>query len=114
MKSMKTPVERLRAYEVDVQDPGVSGMEHLEMLFNRSELAKVEALLTDEQRQQLAIADQALSRQAHQFYAAIEAIANLKSWREHKGEPPEHWWWYLDVLSAAPVVHGPVTVLEPA
>ena len=31
---MKAPTERLQAYVVDVQEPAVSGMEHLEMLFN--------------------------------------------------------------------------------
>lgn len=101
---MKTPQDRLRDYEVDVQDPEVSGMEHLEMLFNRSELAKAESALNREQQKRLAVADQQLIRQAQQFYQAIQSIANLQSWREHKQEPPEHWWWYLDVLAAAPVV----------
>jgi len=108
---MKTPENRLSAYEVDVQDPEVSGMEHLEMLFNRSELAKVESTLNPEQRKRLAIADQKLIQQVQQFYQAIQSIANLQSWREHKQEPPEHWWWYLDVLTAAPVV--PETIAEP-
>jgi len=111
---MKTPTERLQAYVVDVQDPAVSGMEHLEMLFNRSELAKVEALLTPAERQTLAVADQCLLQQADAFYTAIEAIADLKSWRERKAEPPTHWWWYLDVLRAAPVAPTPTPSLVPA
>lgn len=111
---MKTPEDRLKAYTVDVQDPEVSGMEHLEMLFNRSELAKVESALNGEQRKRLAAADQRLIAQAHQFYAAIQSIANLQSWRTHKQEPPEHWWWYLDVLAAAPVVPEAVGALVSA
>jgi hypothetical protein len=101
--AMKTPEDRLSAYEVDVQDPEVSGMEHLEMLFNRSELAKIESALSTEQKVRLEAADQALLRQAQQFCVAIESIANLQQWREHKGAPSSHWWWYLDVLAAAPV-----------
>jgi len=111
---MKTPRERLQAYVVDVQDPDVSGMEHLEMLFNRSELAKVEARLTQEEQQALALADKQLIQQAHAFYTAIAAIADLKSWRERKAEPPAHWWWYLDVLSAAPVTPVTTRLLVPA
>ena len=52
---MKTPDKSLREYEVDVEDPLVSGMEHMEMLFNRSELAKVEQTLNSEQRKRLII-----------------------------------------------------------
>jgi len=111
---MKTPEDRLRDYEVDVQDPEVSGMEHLEMLFNRSELAKVESALNGEQRKRLAAADQQLIQQAQQFYQAIQSIANLQSWREHKQEPPIHWWWYLDVLAAAPVTPEAAVDLVPA
>ena len=83
-------------------------------VFNRSELAKVEALLTPEERQTLAVADQHLLQQADAFYTAIEAIADLKSWRERKAEPPTHWWWYLDVLRAAPVAPTPTPSLVPA
>ncbi len=100
---MKTPEKRLHDYEVDVEDPHVSGMEHLEMLFNRSELAKVEQLLDDEQRQRLATADQLLLAQAAAFYQAIQSIADLQRWREQKQVLPDHWWWYVDVLAAAPV-----------
>jgi hypothetical protein len=110
---MKSAAERLRDYEVDVQDPNVSGMEHLEMLFNRSELAKVESALNGEQRKRLAIADQRLLQQAKQFYQAIQAIATLQSWRERKQVPTSQWWWYLDVLSAAPVVSEAVGELIP-
>ncbi|MEZ4708288.1 MAG: hypothetical protein R3A44_13840 [Caldilineaceae bacterium] len=107
---MKTPEKRLRDYEVDVEDPYVSGMEHLEMLFNRSELAKLEPELDSEQRRRLAAADQLLVAQAAQFYQAIQSIANLSSWRARKQESPDHWWWYLDVLAAAPI--GPVAQEE--
>ena len=43
--------EMLSAYETDVQFPDVSGMEHLDMLLTRSELAKYEPHLTEEERQ---------------------------------------------------------------
>ena len=99
---MMTIEERLLAYEVDVQYPDVSGMEHLDMLLTRSRLAEVKSDLTKEQRNRLAKADQILFRHATEFYAAIAQIANLKSWREQEHAPPDHWWWYLDVLAAAP------------
>ena len=38
------------AYEVDVRFPDVSGMEHLEMLCTRSDIARGETHLTAEQR----------------------------------------------------------------
>lgn len=111
---MKSPDQRLRDYEVDVEDPLVSGMEHIEMLFNRSELAKVEQALNGEQRKRLAAADRMLLQQADLFCQAIQSIANLQTWRERKNEPPNHWWWYLDVLAAAPVVPEAVQELAPA
>lgn len=91
------------AYEVDVQYPEVSGMEHLDMLLTRSRLAVIEAELTIEQRNRLAKADRTLFYHARAFYAAIVRIANLTRWREQEQAPPDHWWWYLDVLAAAPV-----------
>ena len=94
------------AYEVDVQYPHVSGMEHLDMLLTRSRLAEVASDLTKEQRNRLAKADQILFRHATEFYAAIARIANLKRWREQEHAPPDHWWWYLDVLAAAPRPEG--------
>ncbi len=42
--------ELLSAYEVDVQFSDVSGMEHLDMLMIRSEIAKHEPHLTDGER----------------------------------------------------------------
>lgn len=93
----------LEAYEIGVEDPEISGMEHLDMLLTRSKLAKVVDDLTPSQKARLTRADQELTRQAEQFYAAISRIANLKSWRDDEDAPPSHWWWYLDVLVEAPV-----------
>ncbi|MFC2036696.1 hypothetical protein ACFLYD_01830 [Chloroflexota bacterium] len=91
--------ERLiAAYGVDVRFPDVSGMEHLEMLTRRSEIAQVEHSLTEEQRIRLSEADKALVQQARRFHQAIQRIANLDTWRCEENVPPSHWWWYLDVL----------------
>lgn len=98
----------LFAYEADVQYPEVSGLEHLDMLLTRSQLAKVIQELTEEQRARMAQADQRLLSHAHEFYAAIAQIANLQSWRSQEHVPTNHWWWYLDVLAAAPVVPADV------
>lgn len=102
----------LFAYEAGVQDPEISGMEHLDMLLTRSVLAKFASELTDDQKRRLAAADKILAVHAAQFYAAIARIANLKSWREQEHAPPEQWWWYLDVLAAAPL-SVPKLVAEP-
>lgn len=94
----------LTAYEVDVRFPDVSGMEHLDMLLVRSELARAKRghLLTVEQTRRLAEADRILASQAGRFYQAIRRIADLEAWRRQEGAPPEEWWWYLDVLAQAP------------
>ena len=100
---MKTIEEKLSAYEVDVGFPEVSGMEHLQMLWARSELHEADRLLDSEQKTRLARADRKLLQQAQSFYEAIQAIADLTSWRERAGGvTPEHWWWYLDVLAQLP------------
>lgn len=111
---MMNPEERLSAYEVDVQFPDVSGMEHIEMFYNRSELAKHEPALSTEQKMRLAKADQILLRDARLFYTALQKIVNIKRWREQDNASPDHWWWYLDVLTAVPVAPERVGELVPA
>ena len=99
-----TDIEKnLSAYEVDVDIPDVSGMEHLQMLMTRSELHRVKHLLTTAQQIRLANADKTLLQHAHLFYQAIQSIADLARWRETEiSVAPEHWWWYLDVLAQLP------------
>jgi hypothetical protein len=92
----------IAAYEVDVRFPDVSGMEHLDMLLTRSEIARVESSLTTEQRHRLAEADKILFQQAKHFYQAIQHVANLANWRRDENVSPTHWWWYLDVLARLP------------
>lgn len=96
--------ELLTAYEIDVRFPDVSGMEHLDMLLKRSELARAErdGLLTDEQHRRLVDADRILASQAGRFYQAIRRVADLEAWRQQQDAPPEEWWWYLDVLAQLP------------
>ena len=96
--------DMITAFEVDVRFPDVSGMEHLDMLLTRSELARAEQAgqLNDEQRLRLAEADRILLEQVERFYGSIKQIADLKSWRRQEDVPPEHWWWYLDVLAQVP------------
>jgi hypothetical protein len=101
---MKDYEEMLAAYEVDVRFPDVSGIEHLDMLLTRSEIARIERHLTPEQRDRLAKADAMLLRQAKKFYEAIRKIADLEAWRRDKDTPATHWWWYLDVLAQVPAL----------
>lgn len=92
----------IAAYEVDVRFPDVSGIEHLDMLRMRSEIALHEADLTIEEQMRLAEADKAFLRQIRYFYPAIQKIANLETWRREENIPVTHWWWYLDVLVQLP------------
>lgn len=110
---MMTNEQRIHAYEVDTDFLEVSGMEYIEMLYNRSEIAKIEHELSASQKQRLAQADRRLLRDAHLFYAAIQSIANLRSWRKQDQTPPEQWWWYLDVLTEAPVVPAALPAAQP-
>ncbi len=101
---MTSTNDMITAFEVDVRFPDVSGMEHLDMLLTRSELARAEhdGQLNNEQRLRLAEADRILLEQVERFYGSIKQIADLESWRRQEDAPPEHWWWYLDVLAQVP------------
>ena len=90
-------------YEVEVEFLDVSGMEQLQMLMRRSEIAKNGLHLTGEQHQRLFNADKLLYQQAQQFYDAIQRVADLSSWRHNQNVSVAHWWWYLDVISQIPV-----------
>jgi hypothetical protein len=95
--------ELVSAYETDVQFPDVSGMEHLAMLQTRSEIAQHEAQLSEEERRRVQQADHLLLQRAGQFYASIQRVADLASWRRNENVPVTHWWWYLDVITQLPL-----------
>lgn len=90
------------AYEVDVQFPDVSGVEHLDMLLTRSEIAGGKQDLTVELQARLAEADAVLLQNAQGFCQSIRSIVDLDVWRRQESVPPDHWWWYLDVLAQVP------------
>ena len=94
--------ELITAYETDVAFPDVSGMEHLDMLMTRSEIAQHDAHMSNEEWQRVLSADRDLQRQAKQFYTAIQKIADLADWRRQQNMPATHWWWYLDTIIQLP------------
>ncbi|MBI3360505.1 MAG: hypothetical protein HY023_05275 [Chloroflexi bacterium] len=94
--------ELLRDYVIDTQHPDVSGIEHLQMLRNRSRLAEIEIALTPEERQRLANADQTLVAHARGFMAELSRFVDLPDERRRLGITQEQWWWYLDVLAVLP------------
>ena len=94
--------ELIATYEMDVQFPEVSGMEHLDMLMTRSDIAQNELHLSDEERKRVLKADKLLLRRAKQFYKSIQSIADLSSWRRDESVPAAHWWWYLDIIAQLP------------
>jgi hypothetical protein len=95
--------ELIAAYEVDVQFPDVSGMEHLEMLMTRSKIAEHEIHFSDDERRRVIEADEVLLQQAKQFYESIQKIADLASWRRDENVAPTHWWWFLDIIVQTPI-----------
>jgi len=101
----------IRVYETDVQDPEVSGMEHLDMLMTRSEIARCEVHLSDVERERVQEADKVLLAHAREFYEAIRKIADLASWRRAENIPTAHWWWYLDVIVELPLRSEPSSAL---
>ena len=102
----------IAAYEVDVRFSDVSGMEHLDMLLTRSEIARGEEYLTTEQRARLTEADKVLLQQTRSFFQAIQRIVDLETWRREENVPSTHWWWYLDVLAQLPELPTREVVLE--
>lgn len=92
----------LEHYQVDVEFPGVSGAEMLEMLLIRDELAGQEELLTQRERSVLAACDRRLLRQAATFHAELSRFVDLAQRRQENRIAPERWWWHLDVLAELP------------
>lgn len=92
----------IESYETDVQFPDVSGMEHLDMLMVRSEIARNELHLSDKERKRVQQADRLLLQNARQFYESIRRIADIASWRHDENVPASHWWWYLDIIVQLP------------
>ncbi len=85
-----------------MQFPDVSGMEHLDMLMTRSEIAQNELHLSDEERERVLKTDRLLLQQARQFYKSIQSVADLASWRRDESIPITQWWWYFDVIVQLP------------
>ena len=97
----------LKNYLVDVEYPEASGIEQLQMLERRSELAEIENTLSPLEKTQLAEADRKLALQADKVLAELSRFVNLANEREHLQPPVNEWWWYLDVLVRAPAVPTP-------
>jgi hypothetical protein len=96
----------LESYEVDVQYPGVSGFEILEMLDIRSRIADLERGLDTEQRARLEAADDKLLRNAPAFFQSVASIGDLPELRRRADVPCSHWWWYLERLAERELVKG--------
>jgi hypothetical protein len=96
--------ELLKNYLVDVDYPEVSGIEHLQMLKTRSELAAIAESLSTSEQQALANADRKLAMQADKFLAELNRLVDLAAERQRRQTSPDEWWWYLDILVHAPAV----------
>ncbi|MGB0389152.1 MAG: hypothetical protein ACPGWR_30380 [Ardenticatenaceae bacterium] len=94
--------ELLQNYVMDTQHPAVSGIEHLQMLHNRSKLAEMEAALTAEECQQLVAADLLLVFYAKEFWAELSHFIDLAQERHRLNVTKQQWWWYLDIIAQLP------------
>ena len=94
--------ELLQNYVIDTQHPGVSGIEHLQMLHNRSKLAEIEPTLTQEECQQLVAADLLLLFYAKEFWAELSLFIDLAQERQRLNVTRQQWWWYLDIMAQLP------------
>ncbi len=94
----------LEQYVVDVDYPAVSGIEHLQMLEVRSQLAAVETQLSTAEQRALAAADYKLATHARAFLAELNRFVNLAQERQQRQIGPQEWWWYLDVLVQVPAL----------
>ncbi len=102
----------LEHYQIDVEFPGVSGAEMLEMLNIRDQLVGQEPLLTATEQEILATCDRRLLKQAAAFHAELSRFVDLAQRRQEKHISPERWWWHLDVLAELPA-GAVVSVMEP-
>ena len=94
----------LEQYTVDVDYPEVSGIEHLQMLETRSQLAAIETQLSSAEQRALAGADYKLATHALAFLAELNRFVNLAQERQQRQISPHEWWWYLDVLVQVPAL----------
>lgn len=93
---------KLESYRLEVNDPGATGPEHLQMLIRRDNLATIESSLSPEELDVLREADQTFLRNAALFFAEISKGIDFAARREEKNIPAQRWWWYLDVLANLP------------
>ncbi len=93
----------LKNYCVSVEFPDVSGAEHLEMLQIRDRLAEIESDLSEAEKTLLTKADRQLIEKVNDFYQELSRFVNLAEMRKAQAIPPQHWWWYLDVLVFLPI-----------
>ena len=101
----------LEHYVVDVDYPEVSGIEHLQMLETRSQLAALEARLSVAEQRALAAADHKLATHAVAFLAELNRFVNLVQERQQRQISPREWWWYLDVLVQVPALPQRATTI---
>jgi len=77
----------------------VSGMELLEILDIRSQLASREPIMEDHEKARLEKFDRQLLKLADYLVRRIAEVADLAEMRKRAHVLPSHWWWYLDQLN---------------
>ena len=114
---MRKDLERYRA---GVQSPADTGYKHFETLLARDRLALVVEELSSEEKALLAAVDHQLLMEAIFFWVELRQLIDhsrsrkeelysgiLPSYRQTHKIDASRWWWYLDVLVAAPIPTRP-------
>ncbi|MBF2057314.1 MAG: hypothetical protein IGQ45_08830 [Cyanobacterium sp. T60_A2020_053] len=91
----------LNQYKISLEFLDVSGMEYLDLLSIRDELANL--TFTDEEQKMIAELDQILVKNSSLIYQELSRFIDLTKYRPKNQINPQQWWWYLDVLSYLPV-----------
>ncbi|MFD2212321.1 hypothetical protein [Metabacillus endolithicus] len=93
----------IRNYGDDVSDLEVSPFEHLRMLYDRTELHKVQDKLNYEDKVQLAYYDVILLQNAEKM---VENISKVYDFNQSTEIPLEQWWWHLDKMIKGDINFG--------
>lgn len=88
----------LNIYCLSLNYLDVSGVEQLELLGIRDQIAALEAGFSLEEQKILIESDKKLIANAAVFYQEISRFINLSEHRKNNNISSQKWWWYLDVL----------------
>jgi len=94
----KVSQELMEYFAKAINHPDVSGFEAMELFDIRSQLAKREHILSEDDKIALEQLDRQLLTSADLWVTRISEIGDLAQLRKKAHVLPSHWWWYLDEI----------------